>query len=66
MVAVTTTVEPLEDVSDEIVEDLCDAAESAILDGGGFGWLKPPPRAVLGRRRGRSQVSSSSTFSTFR
>ncbi len=24
--------------------DLCDAAEAAILDGGGFGWLKPPPR----------------------
>ena len=35
--------------SDEDLEDLCDAAESAILDGGGFGWLKPPPRAVLGR-----------------
>ena len=44
-----TTVEPLEEVSDEDLEDLCDAAESAILDGGGFGWLKPPPRAVLGR-----------------
>jgi len=27
--------------------DLCDAAEAAILDGGGFGWLKPPPRQVL-------------------
>jgi ribosomal protein S18 acetylase RimI-like enzyme len=27
--------------------DLCDAAEAAILDGGGFGWLKPPPRHVL-------------------
>ncbi|MEC7488748.1 MAG: GNAT family N-acetyltransferase [Pseudomonadota bacterium] len=49
MAGVTTTVEPLEEVSDENVEDLCDAAESAILDGGGFGWLKPPPRAVLGR-----------------
>jgi len=44
-----TAVEPLEEVSDEELEDLCDAAESAILDGGGFGWLKPPPRAVLGR-----------------
>ncbi|PPR10994.1 MAG: hypothetical protein CFH41_01094 [Alphaproteobacteria bacterium MarineAlpha11_Bin1] len=44
-----TTIEPLEEVSDEELEDLCDAAESAILDGGGFGWLNPPPRAVLGR-----------------
>ena len=49
MADVKTAVEPLEEVSDEDLEDLCDAAESAILDGGGFGWLKPPPRAVLGR-----------------
>jgi len=27
--------------------DLCDAAEAAIRDGGGFGWLQPPPRQVL-------------------
>ena len=27
--------------------DLCDAAEAAIRDGGGFGWLTPPPRQVL-------------------
>ncbi len=27
--------------------DLCDAAEAAIRDGGGFGWLRPPPRHVL-------------------
>ena len=27
--------------------DLCDAAEAAIIDGGGFGWLAPPPRDVL-------------------
>ncbi len=49
MADVDTAVEPLEEVSDEDLEDLCDAAESAILDGGGFGWLNPPPRAVLGR-----------------
>ncbi len=29
------------------LNDLCDAAEAAILDGGGFGWLKPPPRHVM-------------------
>jgi len=49
MAKVKTAVEPLEEVSDEDLEDLCDAAESAILDGGGFGWLRPPARAVLGR-----------------
>ena len=49
MTNVKTAIEPLEEVTDEDLEDLCDAAESAILDGGGFGWLKPPPRAVLGR-----------------
>ncbi len=27
--------------------DLCEATEAAILDGGGFGWLKPPRRQVL-------------------
>lgn len=37
------------ELSDADVADLCDAAESAILDGGGFGWLKPPPRALLER-----------------
>lgn len=42
-------IEPLQEVSDEDLEDLCDAAESAILDGGGFGWLRPPPRTVFGR-----------------
>ena len=49
MMVVKTVVEPLKEVFDEDLEDLCDAAESAILDGGGFGWLRPPPRAVLGR-----------------
>ena len=29
------------------LNDLCDAAESAIEEGGGFGWLKPPPRQTL-------------------
>ena len=29
------------------LHDLCDAAESAIAEGGGFGWLKQPPRHVL-------------------
>jgi ribosomal protein S18 acetylase RimI-like enzyme len=29
------------------LDDLCEATESAITEGGGFGWLKPPPRQVL-------------------
>jgi len=29
------------------LDDLCDATESAITEGGGFGWLRPPPRQVL-------------------
>ena len=29
------------------LDDLCEATESAILEGGGFGWLKAPPRQVL-------------------
>ncbi|MEX2454208.1 MAG: GNAT family N-acetyltransferase [Rhodospirillaceae bacterium] len=49
MARVRTKIEAVEEISDDDLEDLCDAAESAILDGGGFGWLKPPPRAVFGR-----------------
>ena len=29
------------------LDDLCEATESAIVEGGGFGWLKPPPRQTL-------------------
>jgi RimJ/RimL family protein N-acetyltransferase len=29
------------------LDDLCDATESAIREGGGFGWIKPPPRHIL-------------------
>ena len=34
-------------LSDREIEDLCDAADDAIGGGGGFGWLKPPPRHVM-------------------
>ncbi len=37
------------ELSDSDMSDLCDAAETAIVDGGGFGWLKPPPRESLER-----------------
>ena len=29
------------------IHELCDAAEGAIMAGGGFGWLTPPPRSVM-------------------
>jgi len=31
------------------LHDLCDAADAAIRDGGGFGWVEPPPREVMER-----------------
>ncbi len=42
-----TTVERLSEFAGPDLHDLCDAAEAAILDGGGFGWLSPPPRHVM-------------------
>lgn len=45
------------------VNDLCDAAESAIEEGGGFGWLKPPPRQTLENFwRGALMVPERSVF----
>jgi len=29
--------------------DLCNITEQAIVVGGGFGWLKPPPRKILNK-----------------
>ncbi len=29
------------------LHDLCDAADAAIVDGGGFGWLVPPLREIM-------------------
>ena len=45
----TVVVERLEEFAGADLDDLCDAAETAILDGGGFGWLKPPPRNLMER-----------------
>lgn len=43
------TVEQVDSLSDHDLAELCDAAEVAILDGGGFGWLTPPPREAMER-----------------
>ena len=45
--APTTGVERLTAVAGADLHDLCDAADAAIQDGGGFGWLEPPPRYVM-------------------
>jgi ribosomal protein S18 acetylase RimI-like enzyme len=44
-----TAIERLTEFKGTDLADLCDAAETAIVDGGGFGWLKPPPREVMER-----------------
>ena len=41
------TVERLAQYSGTDLDDLCEATESAIVEGGGFGWLKVPARQVL-------------------
>lgn len=35
--------------TDEELTDLCEAADAAIIDGGGFGWVTPPGRQSLER-----------------
>ena len=41
------SVERVEDISRHDMNDLCDAAEAAIEEGGGFGWINVPQRDVL-------------------
>lgn len=43
------SVEQVDNLSDADLAELCDAAEVAILGGGGFGWLSPPPREAMER-----------------
>lgn len=42
-----TAVDPLREFRGPDLHDLCDAADAAIEDGGGFGWLSVPPRDVM-------------------
>jgi len=41
---VDSLVEQLTEFRGPDLHDLCDAADAAIVKGGGFGWLAPPPR----------------------
>ncbi len=43
----TLLVERQSELSPADLHDLCEATDAAIIEGGGFGWLKPPPRPVL-------------------
>jgi ribosomal protein S18 acetylase RimI-like enzyme len=45
--AIQISVEAARELKGADRHDLCDSAEAAILDGGGFGWLRPPQRHVL-------------------
>jgi ribosomal protein S18 acetylase RimI-like enzyme len=47
MRAPPTAVERLVAFAGTDLHDLCDAAEAAIKDGGGFGWLAVPPRHIM-------------------
>ena len=47
MTAADVAVERVVELTDEELDDLCDATDAAILDGNGFGWLEPPPRSRL-------------------
>jgi ribosomal protein S18 acetylase RimI-like enzyme len=45
--AVRVAVEQLASFAGTDLEDLCQATEAAITEGGGFGWVKPPRRDIL-------------------
>lgn len=40
-------VERVTQFTSRALTELCEAADDAIGAGGGFGWLKPPPRSVM-------------------
>ena len=42
-------VERVTELDDDDMQGLCEATSAAILDGGGFGWVKSPGRQVLER-----------------
>lgn len=41
------SVETLHELTEDDLHALCEAADAAIIEGGGFGWLKPPGRRAL-------------------
>ncbi len=47
--APTIAVERIGNFTDEDLASLCEAADAAIIEGGGFGWVTPPGRQALER-----------------
>ncbi len=45
--AMASSIERLAKFSDGDLDDLCEATKEAIVDGEGFGWLRPPPSHKL-------------------
>jgi ribosomal protein S18 acetylase RimI-like enzyme len=43
----STAIERLTQFAGNDLDDLCAATEAAVVGGGGFGWVKVPPRGVL-------------------
>ena len=41
------SVDRVTELDDEDLHQLCEAADAAIIDGGGFGWVNPPGRRAL-------------------
>jgi RimJ/RimL family protein N-acetyltransferase len=40
-------VERVTELADDDLQQLCEAADAAIIDGGGFGWIRSPGRLAL-------------------
>src|SRR5260370_30374154 len=47
--AVALSIDRAIELSDDDLAALCEAADAAIIDGGGFGWVRPPGRQALER-----------------
>ena len=45
--APTIAVERVTALPDDDLQALCEAADAAIIEGGGFGWVQPPGRGAL-------------------
>ncbi len=46
---VVITIERVSELTDDDLAALCEAADAAIIDGGGFGWVAPPGRTAMER-----------------
>ena len=61
----TTSVERLTQFDGSDLHDLCDAADAAILDGGGFGWIEPPTRHLMRMPKNNEAQTYTGQLTTF-